>query len=187
MSNKRVNQLVDALSVAGAYIIVDSAAWLESQRYPANNLAKQTDLTGYLNKTTDMMPVNVAEGLTDTNAYSVSAYLLSVAISAWYASHVQVKGMTFDQVSMQSANFVYTVPGNSKLEGIDFNYKSGTPVISVGLTPGAQDILYQQTIPPAGSTNVVTQNVPTDLPLYITISGGGTVDVMMIYRKNYWI
>jgi hypothetical protein len=186
MSNKRVNQLADALSVAGAYIIVDSEAWGESQRYPANNIAKQTDLTGYLNKTTDMMPNAIAAAGVDANAYALSAQLLNVAISAWYASHVQVKGITFDQVSAQSAAFLYTIPGNSRLEGIDFNYKSGTPVVAVGLSPGAQDILSGQTVPPAGSTNGVTQNVPTDLPLYITITGG-TVDVMMIYRKNYWI
>jgi hypothetical protein len=186
MANKRAKDLSDALSKAGAYILIDKAGWVESLRFPANLLALLTDLTNYLNKSSDLITQADAEAGISSTAQSWSSIRVRQAIIAWYATVEGRKDITFIQESDKNANFEYTIPGNSRLETIDFNYVSGTPTVKIGTSAGGEDVLFEHIIDSLGETNVIPRNVPVDLLLHVSVSGG-TVTPMFGYRENFWM
>ena len=186
MASKRTYILDPVISKAGAYIEMDKAGWPEALRFPANSLITPDDLTNYLNKSSDFIDQATAEAGTDNTAKTFSALRVRQAIEAWYSTIAMSKVLLFIQVSDQSANFTYTIPGNSRLETIDFNYISGTPLVKIGLTAGAEDVLFEHVVLSAGEINQIPRNVSSDLPLFISISGG-VVDVMFSYRSGFWL
>lgn len=186
MGNKRAKDLTDAISKSGAYILVDKAGWPESLKFPANLLALLTDLSAYLNKTSDLISQVDAEAGVSNTAQSFSSLRVRQNVEAWWLTIAGTeKPLFFEQESDKNANFTYTIPGNSKLEGIDFNYISGTPVIKVGTTNGGDEVLEERVVGATGNCNLYQNVFASDTLLYVSVSGG-TVDVMLYYRKQYW-
>jgi hypothetical protein len=183
--NKRTHQLGNVVSKAGAYIEMDKPGWPEGLKFPANSLITPSDLTNYLNKSSDFIDQITIEAGTDNTPKSMSALRIRQAIEAWYSTVLMQKGITFFQVSNQSSDFTYTIPGNSRLETIDFKYISGTPLVKVGVTVGAEDVLFEHVVLSAGETNGTPRNIPTDLPLFIAVSGG-VVTAKFGYRDGFW-
>lgn len=184
MANKRARALGDALSKAGAYVLIDKDGWPEALKFPANQLVIVTDLTSYLNKTSDLISQADAAAGTSNTAKSWSALRVRQAIEAWYSGIVGAKGLTFDQYSDQEEAFEVDFDGNSRLFAIDFKYKSGSPIVKVGITAGGEEILFEQAIT-EDSTNSVTKSMTEPTTFYFSVSGG-VVDVMVVYVKNYW-
>lgn len=184
--NKRTYQLDPVGSKAGAYIEMDKPGWVEALRYPANSLVTPDDLTSYLNKSSDFITQAMIEAGVDNTPKSMSALRIRQAIEAWYSTIAMNRVLLFFQESNRNADFTYTIPGNSRLETIDFKYKSGTPLIKVGTTLSGEEVIFEHVIGADGGTNQVPRNIPTDLPLFVSISGG-VVDVMFAYRSGFWI
>lgn len=79
----------------------------------------------------------------------------------------------------KSADFTYTLPANSKLLSIDFKEVLGDPVVSVGTTPGGEELVESQEIILRYDTGTILP-IDSDTDIYFSISGG-TVSV------NIWI
>lgn len=182
--NKRTTALGDALSKAGAYILVDKNGWPEALKFPANQLVIVTDLASYLNKTSDLISQAEAEAGESNTAKAWSSLRVRQATEAWYSGKVGLKSFTFEQYSNQDEDFTIDIDGNSRLFGIDFNLKSGSPIVKIGTTEGGDDILYEQEIT-EDCTNTVSKNMREPTTFYVSISGG-VVDIMLVYVKNYW-
>ena len=185
MANKRTTALGDAISKAGAYFLVDKPGWSEALKFPANLIALLSDLSNYLNKSSDLIDQATAESGVDNTAKSWSSLRVRQAIIAYVNTIVFQKPINFDQDSNKSTDYIKTLPGNSRLEGIDFNFKSGTPLVKVGITNGGDELVTEYTVTVDNGINTVFKNNTVDTPAYVKISGG-VVDVMFIYRPNYW-
>jgi hypothetical protein len=185
MGGKRSYLLGDFLTLAGAYIEVDAPGWPEALRLPTSYYVTSSQLSGYLNKTTDLISKADAEAGIATVAQSWSSLRVRQNVIA-YCDTLNLSPLTLEQESNQDESFVKPFEGNSKLEGIDYRWIDGTPNVKVGTTEGGEEILSAMDVPENGSLlNLVVFPFDTDMDVYITITGG-TVDVKFIYRLNYW-
>ena len=93
--------------------------------------------------------------------------------------------LSFYKIKNQNNGFVVSITGNSRLESIDFNYKTGNPFVCVGTISGDTNILQWVNIGSGGTINQVLININSTTTFYVSISGG-TVDVCFSYRNNFW-
>lgn len=90
------------------------------------------------------------------------------------------------KIKSKSANFTQILGSDVMIESIDLIYVSGSTTVKVGSTSGANDIISGRTITSVkNSTNSLSDYFASATTLYFTLTGGGTIDVIINYRENY--
>ena len=116
-----------------------------------------------------------------------SALRVRQAIEAWWTQQVLKHPLYFEQESNLTTSYIKAFLGNTITERIDYRWKAGVPIIKIGTAAGLDDIMSEMIVPTNKSmANIITYPFDVDTNVYITISGG-TLDIMWVYRKNYWI
>lgn len=92
-----------------------------------------------------------------------------------------------DKIVNQSSDDTYAVSAGSKVDSIDFEHVSGTPLIKIGSSAGGvQYSLAEIPVPSSDYLVVAIQKIFSgSSTIYISISGG-TVNYNVIYTENYF-
>lgn len=97
-----------------------------------------------------------------------------------------LRGLFKERFANKSAAFTVVLDADLKLVDIDFIWVASNPVVKVGTTgAGTKDIISGRTLSSVkNSTNSLSDYFKTSKTLYFTITGG-TVDVIINYKKTY--
>ena len=92
-----------------------------------------------------------------------------------------------DRYAAQTANFTVVLDADTALEGIDFFYVSGSINVKVGTSLAAKDIISTRTIDMTNQSERVflSKYFASSTTLYFTLTGTGSIDVIINYKKNY--
>jgi hypothetical protein len=184
--DKRSHELDLYSTIVGTYFSVDKAGYPEAVKVPTTYLVTNTALLNYLNKTTDLISQADAEAGIATEGKTFSALRVWQAIQAWWSVQVLKHPLYFEQESDIAASYTKDFLENTITERIDYRWKSGTPLVKIGTTAGGDDILTEMEVPSNKSlVNIITYPFDADTTVYITVSGG-ILDIMWIYRKDFW-
>jgi len=84
-----------------------------------------------------------------------------------------------------SANTALALPANSYVKAIYVSKVTGSPTVRLGTAPNGQDIMPDTVI---GAFNQVTveQYFATLTSLYITITGGGSINIRVDILYNFY-
>lgn len=105
--------------------------------------------------------------------------------NSWKIAPSYITGLFKERFADQSADFTVNLDADTKMEDIDFIWKASAPVVKVGTTLAGKDIISGRTLSSIkNSTNPLSDYFKTAKTLYFTITGG-TVDVIINYKKNY--
>ena len=89
-----------------------------------------------------------------------------------------------NKATSKTSDFQLALAANTRLLSIDFKVNSGTPLVTVGTTNGATDVIWSQNI----SVNTPF-NVPFDFEAAQTLWFGissGDVDINTTYYEDYF-
>jgi len=89
-----------------------------------------------------------------------------------------------NKAASKSSDFQLSLSANTRLLTIDFLINSGTPLITVGTSNGADDIIWSQTIS-ANTCFDVSNYYESGQTLWFGISSGN-VDINTTYYENYF-
>lgn len=92
-----------------------------------------------------------------------------------------------NRLEAQTADFTVVLDADTALEGIDFFYNSGSLAIKVGTSLAAKDIISTRTIDVTNQSERVPlyKYYLASQTLYFTLTGTGSIDVIINYKKNY--
>lgn len=79
-----------------------------------------------------------------------------------------------------ASSFNTPIPGNSLIEYIFFKLVSGSPIVAVGTSLGAEDIVSSRAVTSFRSVQVMEYN-STLTPIYFTVTGG-VVDISALSK-----
>lgn len=84
-----------------------------------------------------------------------------------------------------AANTTLDIPANSYIGDIFLSDATGNPTIRIGTTPNGQEILPD--IAPGSFSQITLQKYfAADTTLYITITGGGTLNIRIGIMYNFY-
>ena len=84
-----------------------------------------------------------------------------------------------------TANTTQNIATNTFLQEIAIIAVSGTPTVRIGTTPNGEEIV-PDVFPSSISLTTVQQYFASATPLYITISGGGSINIRMDILTNFF-
>lgn len=105
--------------------------------------------------------------------------------ASWRIAIDDLIGSTKERHAAQAANFTIDLDADTLLTSIDLLFVTGTPVIKVGTALSTNDIISGRTLSVSkNSLNILRDYFKNATTLYFTITGG-TVDVLVNYKKDY--
>jgi hypothetical protein len=81
-----------------------------------------------------------------------------------------------------SSEITFTAQKGSKIEYIDYQYISGSPIIKIGSVSGGEDLILSETISTTVSRDL-DWNFDIDTILYLGVSGG-IVNIVINYKER---